>query len=274
MNLVNGMRVVVRRQEPNCADCAFAVLRVADTLERMSKPVFQISSDDIIASAESIGIPREKINWRTVEKYIESYNFEGTYNVWDAIKDGLREGLNIPEDISLSEVIDDLDFNLRQVARTCKISESDLQKLIVILRQNAGQDIGELRSALRKTLQDYSRLSAREYERKPRRLNTVDYQGKKYVVDERLREFRFMEFGKLPEFVPFDSPKGREIMKHLRNNEAHETEAGQTGATIGAIAASAAATGLESPELIPIVAPIGSTLGSSAEKEVRKRNKF
>jgi hypothetical protein len=268
-----SLRVLVKRQEPNCADCASAVLRVADIIERMSKPVFQISSDDIIATAESIGIPREKINWRTVEKYIESYNFEGTYNLWDAIKDGLREGLNFPEDISLSEVIDNLDLNLRQVARTCKISESDLQKLIVVLRQNAGQDMGELRNALRKTLQDYSRPSAHEYERKPRRLHTVDYQGKKYVIDERLREFRFMEFGKLPEFVSFGSPKGREILKHLQR-EAHESEGDQTGATIGAIAASAAATGLESPELIPIVAPLGSAVGSTAEKEVRKRIKF
>jgi hypothetical protein len=268
-----SLRVLVRRQEPNCADCASAVLRVTGTLERLSKPVFQISSDDIIGTAGSIGIPREKINWRTVEKYIESYDFEGSYSVWDAIKDGLREGLNFPEDSSMSEVIDELDRDLRQVARTCKISDSDLQKLIIILRQNAGQDPGELRKALRETLQDYSRLSAHEYERKPRRLDTVDYQGRKYVIDERLREFRFMQYGKLPEFVPFDSPKGREMMKHLRN-EAHETEGGQTGATIGALAASAAATGFESPELIPIVAPIGSAVGSRAEKEVRKRIKF
>ena len=239
----------------------------------MSKPVFQISSDDIIGAANSIGIPREEINWRTVEKYIESYNFEGSYSVWDAIKDGLREGLNFPEDTSMSQVIDELDRNLRQVARTCKISDSDLQKLIIILRQNAGQDLGDLRRALRETLQDYSRLSAHEYERKPRRLDTVDYQGKEYVIDERLREFRFMQYGKLPEFVPFDSVKGRDIMKHLRR-EAHESEGGQTGAAIGALAAGAAATGLESPDLIPFVAPIGSAVGSSAEKELRKRIKF
>jgi hypothetical protein len=246
---------------------------MAETLERLSKPVFQISNDDIIGTAESIGIPREKINWRTVEKYIESYNFEGAYSVWDAIKDGLREGLNFPEDISMSQVVDELDRDLRQVARTCKISDSDLQKLIIILRQNAGQDPAELRKALRETLQDYSRISAYEYERKPWRLETVDFQGKKYVIDERLREFRFMQYGELPEFVPFDSPKGREIMKHQRR-EAHESEGGHTGATIGAIAASAAATGLESPEFIPIVAPIGSAVGSRAEKELRKRIKF
>ncbi len=239
----------------------------------MSRPVFEISNDDIIGTASSIGIPREKINWRTVEKYIESYNFEGSYGVWEAIKDGLREGLNFPEDISIAQVVDELDRNIREVGRTCKISESDLQKLIIILRQNAGQDLGELRNELRKTLQDYSCLSAQEYERKPRKLDTVDYQGKRYVIDERLREFRFMQYGKLPEFVSFESPKGREIMKHLRS-EAHETEVGQTGATIGALAASAAATGLESPELIPIVAPIGSAAGSAAEKELRKRIKF
>jgi hypothetical protein len=267
------LRVVVRLQEPNCADCASAVLRIAETFDRISKPVFEISKDDIIETANSIGIPREQINWRTIEKYIEGYNFEGSYNIWDAIKDGLREGLKFPEDISLAQIIDEVDKNLRKIAKTCKISDSDLQNLIIILRQNAGQDLGELRNGLREVLQNYSRLSAHEYEKKPRRLETVDFQGKKYVIDERLREFRFMEYGKLPEFVPFDSPKGREIMKHQRR-EAHETEGGQTGATIGAIAASAAATGLESPELIPVVAPIGGAVGSRAEKELRKRIKF
>jgi hypothetical protein len=268
------LRVVVRRQEPNCADCASTVLRIAETLERISKPIFQISKDEIIESANSIGIPREQINWRTVEKCIEGYNFEGSYNIWDAIKDGLREGLKFPEDISLAQVLDELDQNLRQVAKTCKISDSDLQNLIIILRQNAGQDLGDLRSALRKTLQDYSRLQAHEYNNRPRRLDTVDYQGRKYVIDERLREFRYMEYGKLPEFVPFESPKGREIMRHL-HKEAHETEeGGKAGAAIGALAASAAATGLGSPELIPVVAPAGSAAGSAAERELRKRIKF
>jgi hypothetical protein len=208
------MRIIARRQEPNCADCASAVLRIAETLERISKPVFQISNEDIIETANSIGIPREKINWRTVEKYIESYNFEGSYNIWDAIKDGLWEGLKFPEDISLAQFIDELDRNLRQIAKTCKISDSDLQKLIITLRQNGGQDLEDLRTVLRKTLQDYSRLSA------------------------------------------------------------HEIEDGQTGAAIGSIAASAAATGLGSPELIPVVAPAGSAAGSAAERELRKRIKF
>ena len=266
-----ALRVLVRRQEPNCADCSSAVLRVAEILDRMSKPIFQISSDDVIETAKSIGIPREKINWRSVEKYIENYNFEGTYSVWDAIKDGLREGLNFPEDVSLAEAIDELDRKVREVARTCKISNSDLQKLIIVLRQNAGQDLGDFRNELRRTLEDYSRLSAHEYEeRRPRRLDTVDYQGKRYVIDERLREFRFMEYGKPSEFVLFDSPQGREIMRHLRG-EAHETEGGETGAALGTIAASAAATGLGSPELIPLAAPAGSATGSFAERELRKR---
>jgi len=124
-----------------------------------------------------------------------------------------------------------------------------------------------------KELVQCSHPQANEFERKPRKLDTVHYQGKEYVIDERLREFRFMEFGKLPEFVPFDSPKGREIMRHLRG-EAHETEGGETGAALGAIAASAAATGLGSPELIPLAVPAGSAAGSVAEKELRKRIKF
>jgi hypothetical protein len=209
------MRIIARRQEPNCSDCAMAVIRIVETLDRISKPVFQISKDDIIETANSIGIPREKINWRTVEKYIEGYSFEGSYNIWDAIKEGLREGIKFPEDMSMVEVIDELDRNIREIAKTCKISDRDLEHLIIVLRQNAGQDLDELRKELRKTLQDYSRLSSYEME-----------------------------------------------------------DSGQTGAAIGAVAASAAATGLGSPELIPIVAPAGSAAGSTAEKELRKRIKF
>lgn len=37
------------------------------------------------------------------------------------------------------------------------------------------------------------------------------YKG--YTVDARLREFRKLEFGKVPEFIPFDSPKGRELLE-------------------------------------------------------------
>lgn len=39
---------------------------------------------------------------------------------------------------------------------------------------------------------------------------------KGYTVDARLREFRKMTLGKLPEFVPFDSPKGQQLMKQYQ----------------------------------------------------------
>lgn len=37
-----------------------------------------------------------------------------------------------------------------------------------------------------------------------------------YTVDRRLREFRKMIFGEMPEFIPFDSEKGRELMAEMR----------------------------------------------------------
>ena len=46
-------------------------------------------------------------------------------------------------------------------------------------------------------------------EKMPRRLPTVKYNGKKYFIDWRLREFRTVDSPL--EFVPFESELGREI---------------------------------------------------------------
>ena len=48
-----------------------------------------------------------------------------------------------------------------------------------------------------------------------------------YVVDERLREFRKLEMGKPPEFIPFASPKGRELLTAWRDAEKEWEEASQ-----------------------------------------------
>jgi hypothetical protein len=50
---------------------------------------------------------------------------------------------------------------------------------------------------------------------KPRRLEAFVFEGKVWTVDPRLREFRFLEYGKLPEFVPFDSERGAELLRAL-----------------------------------------------------------
>jgi hypothetical protein len=44
-------------------------------------------------------------------------------------------------------------------------------------------------------------------------LPTFVYEGKIYTVDDRLREFRHIVYGEIPEYVPFDSPKGRRMLK-------------------------------------------------------------
>ncbi len=38
---------------------------------------------------------------------------------------------------------------------------------------------------------------------------------KNYTVDFRLKEFRKVVFGKLPEFIPFDSPKGQKLINEF-----------------------------------------------------------
>jgi len=43
-------------------------------------------------------------------------------------------------------------------------------------------------------------------------LKQIEYKNKIYTVDYRLREFRFIEFGKIPEFIPFDSKLGIKLL--------------------------------------------------------------
>lgn len=56
--------------------------------------------------------------------------------------------------------------------------------------------------------------------RMPRQLPTF----KGYTVDERLGEFRKLEYGKPPEFISFDSPKGKEMLQDWRKESALRTQ--------------------------------------------------
>lgn len=47
---------------------------------------------------------------------------------------------------------------------------------------------------------------------KPRKLPTF----KGYTFDTRLKEFRKLELGKPPEFIPFGSPEGRKLLEEIR----------------------------------------------------------
>lgn len=42
---------------------------------------------------------------------------------------------------------------------------------------------------------------------------------KGYTVDMRLSEFRRLVYGETPEFIPFDSPKGRRLWREFRKSE-------------------------------------------------------
>jgi hypothetical protein len=56
-----------------------------------------------------------------------------------------------------------------------------------------------------------------------RRLPSIIVRGKEWTMDERLHEFRYLVFGETPEFVPFDSEKGDELMDAFVKAEANGT---------------------------------------------------
>jgi len=43
-------------------------------------------------------------------------------------------------------------------------------------------------------------------------LKQIKYKNKIHTVDYRLREFRFIEYGKMPEFISFDSKLGIKLL--------------------------------------------------------------
>jgi hypothetical protein len=43
-------------------------------------------------------------------------------------------------------------------------------------------------------------------------LKQIKYKNKIYTVDYRLREFRFIEYKKMPEFIPFESELGIKLL--------------------------------------------------------------
>jgi len=53
------------------------------------------------------------------------------------------------------------------------------------------------------------------------------HRGKEWTVDERLQEFRFVVFGKMPEFVPFDSEKGLGLLRAYWRSQPSQEEAVQ-----------------------------------------------
>lgn len=50
----------------------------------------------------------------------------------------------------------------------------------------------------------------------PSKLGTFEYKGKVWTVDPRLQEFRFIQYGEVPEYLSFDSEEGRTLMKAFK----------------------------------------------------------
>jgi len=64
-------------------------------------------------------------------------------------------------------------------------------------------------------------LCQRAYE--PKEINGVrklkEYKG--YTVDLRLQQFRKLEYGKLPQFIDFASPKGKKLLDQMHEAVTH-----------------------------------------------------
>jgi len=43
-------------------------------------------------------------------------------------------------------------------------------------------------------------------------LKRIKYKNKIYTIDYRLKEFRFIKYGKIPEFIPFNSELGIKLL--------------------------------------------------------------
>lgn len=59
--------------------------------------------------------------------------------------------------------------------------------------------------------------SKKTQENDMRTLATIKFGRKEYTIDPRLREFRFIQYGKKMEFIPFNSIKGKKMIKKLRS---------------------------------------------------------
>ncbi len=53
-------------------------------------------------------------------------------------------------------------------------------------------------------------------------LKQIKYKNKIYTVDYRLREFRFIEYGEMPKFIPFDSELGIKLLSITGEGDWHE----------------------------------------------------
>lgn len=58
-------------------------------------------------------------------------------------------------------------------------------------------------------------LAVAAYHSSPTRLATAKFGRKEYTIDPRLKEFRFIRYGKPMEFIPFSSEKGKKMIKKL-----------------------------------------------------------
>jgi hypothetical protein len=58
-------------------------------------------------------------------------------------------------------------------------------------------------------------LAVAAYHSSPTKLPTAKFGRKEYTIDPRLKEFRFIRYGKPMEFIPFNSVKGRKMLKKM-----------------------------------------------------------
>lgn len=79
-----------------------------------------------------------------------------------------------------------------------------IDKILTLIRE-MNESLGRTEENLQKAIEILEKRS-------PKKLPVF----KGYTVDERLQEFRKVEYGKTVEFIPFDSPKGQQLLSDMR----------------------------------------------------------
>jgi len=59
-------------------------------------------------------------------------------------------------------------------------------------------------------------LAIAAFRSSPTKLPTIRIGKKEYTVDPRLKEFRYVKYGKRMEFIPFNSEKGKKMILKLK----------------------------------------------------------
>ncbi len=55
------------------------------------EPILTFTKADVYAIARKEKVSFKDIDWRKISSYMDGYCYEGTYSIWDAIRDALTD---------------------------------------------------------------------------------------------------------------------------------------------------------------------------------------